>query len=64
MEESERRQALADFLRTRRARLSHAEVGLPARKQTTFSSNLRVQIYAASPSTASRLEQALSASSG
>src|SRR6266542_3276725 len=30
MEERERRQALADFLRTRRARLSPAEVGLPA----------------------------------
>jgi hypothetical protein len=31
MEEIERRQALAAFLRTRRARLSQAEVGLPAR---------------------------------
>lgn len=31
MEEAERRQELADFLRTRRARLSPAEVGLPAR---------------------------------
>ena len=30
MEEHERRQALADFLRTRRARLSPADVGLPA----------------------------------
>lgn len=30
MHESERRQALADFLRQRRARLSPAEVGLPA----------------------------------
>ena len=30
MEERERRQALADFLRTRRARLSPAEVDLPA----------------------------------
>jgi transcriptional regulator with XRE-family HTH domain len=33
MEEIERRQALADFLRTRRARLSQAEVGLPARNR-------------------------------
>lgn len=33
MEEIERRQALADFLRTRRARLSQAEVGLPARSR-------------------------------
>ena len=31
--------------------------------QTSFSPNLRVKIYAASPSTASKLEQALSASS-
>src|SRR5579884_1606974 len=30
MDEEERRQALAAFLRTRRARLSPAEVGLPA----------------------------------
>src|SRR5437762_6612891 len=30
MDERERRQALADFLRTRRARLSPADVGLPA----------------------------------
>src|SRR5579862_887527 len=33
MEERERRQALAAFLRTRRARLSQAEVGLPARSR-------------------------------
>lgn len=33
MEEIERRQALADFLRTRRARLSQTEVGLPARSR-------------------------------
>jgi len=33
MEEIERRQALAAFLRTRRARLSQAEVGLPARSR-------------------------------
>ena len=33
MEERERRQALAAFLRTRRARLSAAEVGLPARSR-------------------------------
>lgn len=33
MEEIERRQALAAFLRTRRARLSQAEVGLPARNR-------------------------------
>src|SRR5215470_18056047 len=33
MEEIERRQALASFLRTRRARLSQAEVGLPARSR-------------------------------
>lgn len=33
MEETERRHALAAFLRTRRARLSHAEVGLPARSR-------------------------------
>src|SRR5215469_14021258 len=33
MEETERRQALAAFLRTRRARLSPAEVGLPARSR-------------------------------
>jgi transcriptional regulator with XRE-family HTH domain len=31
MEEKERRQALADFLRTRRARLQPSDVGLPAR---------------------------------
>src|SRR5579864_3637295 len=31
MDESERRRALADFLRTRRARLQPSEVGLPAR---------------------------------
>src|SRR6266571_2301516 len=30
MDETERRQALADFLRTRRARLSPGDVGLPA----------------------------------
>src|SRR4051794_2502996 len=30
IEDSQRRQALAGFLRTRRARLSPAEVGLPA----------------------------------
>src|SRR5438874_7593496 len=30
MDERERRQALADFLRTRRARLSPADVGLPS----------------------------------
>jgi len=33
MDESERRRALADFLRTRRARLQPAEVGLPARSR-------------------------------
>jgi transcriptional regulator with XRE-family HTH domain len=33
MEEIERRQALGDFLRTRRARLSQEEVGLPARNR-------------------------------
>ena len=33
MEERERRQALAAFLRTRRARLSQAEVGLPTRSR-------------------------------
>jgi transcriptional regulator with XRE-family HTH domain len=33
MEEIERRQALAAFLRTRRARLSQADVGLPARSR-------------------------------
>ncbi len=33
MDERERRQALADFLRTRRARLQPAEVGLPARSR-------------------------------
>lgn len=33
MEEAERRQALAAFLRTRRARLSQAEVGLPTRSR-------------------------------
>ncbi len=33
MDETERRQALADFLRTRRARLQPAEVGLPARNR-------------------------------
>jgi transcriptional regulator with XRE-family HTH domain len=33
MEETERRQALAAFLRTRRARLSPAEVGVPARSR-------------------------------
>ena len=31
MDETERRQALAAFLRTRRARLQPAEVGLPSR---------------------------------
>lgn len=31
MDETERRQALADFLRTRRARLTPAELGLPTR---------------------------------
>ena len=31
MQERERRQALADFLRKRRARLSPTDVGLPAR---------------------------------
>jgi transcriptional regulator with XRE-family HTH domain len=33
MDEAERRQALADFLRTRRARLKPADVGLPARNR-------------------------------
>src|SRR5215469_16395205 len=33
MEERERRQTLGAFLRTRRARLSAAEVGLPARSR-------------------------------
>jgi transcriptional regulator with XRE-family HTH domain len=33
MNESERRQALADFLRTRRARLQPAELGLPTRSR-------------------------------
>ncbi len=33
MDESERRQALAAFLRTRRARLQPADVGLPARRR-------------------------------
>src|SRR5215468_7369024 len=33
MDELERRQALADFLRTRRARLQPDEVGLPARSR-------------------------------
>ncbi|MEO8609135.1 MAG: helix-turn-helix transcriptional regulator [Chloroflexota bacterium] len=33
MDEQERRQALADFLRTRRARLQPADVGLPARNR-------------------------------
>src|ERR1700754_466502 len=33
MDEIERRQALADFLRVRRARLQPDEVGLPARKR-------------------------------
>src|SRR5215470_4297911 len=33
MEELERRQALADFLRTRRARLQPTDVGLPARSR-------------------------------
>src|SRR5713226_7466931 len=33
MDESERRLALADFLRTRRTRLQPADVGLPARSR-------------------------------
>src|SRR5215472_18412446 len=33
MDDHERRQALADFLRTRRARLQPAEVGLPDRSR-------------------------------
>jgi hypothetical protein len=33
MKERERRQALATFLRTRRARLTQAEVGLPGRSR-------------------------------
>src|SRR5258708_29704051 len=33
MDETERRQALADFLRTRRARLQPTELGLPTRRR-------------------------------